>query len=593
MSRLLTPLAAVTPMLAVTIPVQAQHALDHAPASAEYVMYIENQTQSFQSLMNYINQAMGDELLGEFGDMGDLNLGAMFFGMPLDGVDEEGELVMAVSGLAGVMNGDPSGMSMVMIVTLEDEDAFQLAAKDMQITATVRDGFGIVSLMENEDEQPPVEGGMADHLEAVLGPEAVDALSQSDMSMYINVPATFEPMLPTILPLLESMRDDMELGLMEDELGVDEAVLTGVLLDAMEDMLLDFASGSEAVLISADIADDLLVVHEFIEVTAGSDWEGYWPPDAGQASALLDELPNQPFIYAFATDTRAPSLSTVLDPIMDNLPEDDFGIVAAMQTAYQGFGPTHGVAHAYYTPTPSHLIAGQLLRSVTVFDVADADQAAGSIQAVVEQADGTTFPMHLILEAMGIPTTGEMLLPVTTAYQADHEQVAGISVDHFLRTMELPEDFKEQLGSARNLARNFTHLQGYVAATDERVIMTTVADSALMAQTLELGEGGISNSTVIADYRETYMPPHLGLEGYLDIQQAFTAFGPFSTLLGGPEIPIYDGLRPIALGVGYSEGLVHATVVLPAESLRAIVETALLFDESAEIAPPQSEPAPF
>jgi hypothetical protein len=286
----------------------------------------------------------------------------------------------------------------------------------------------------------------------------------------------------------------------------------------------------------------------------GSELAGFF--DArGQASTLINSLPNQPFLFAMAMDASAPGLRRALQQLMPAAPAGE--AQAGALNPLRAFEHADGVAVLWGT-TPA-LMGGLFLNTVMYARTADPNAYIGWMRDSMRTLNSQK------IEGMTYQTTMQ------------DQQAAGRQVQSWSVRMQ-PErgnPTAQQAAQVQMMMFGPTGMGGFVARGERGVITTFSRNSDLLEQALNAAntDAGLSQEEGIRAISQN-LPQGRTFEAYIGVRHILeTALGFMGMMGGGPvDFEVPETMPPVAMGGTTSEGGVRMTMFVPTEVMSALRE---------------------
>ena len=292
------------------------------------------------------------------------------------------------------------------------------------------------------------------------------------------------------------------------------------------------------------------------------------PGGQGAAMDMLGDVPDAPFLLAAGYDLSAINGEYLIQSVLDALPAgEDFASIRGQYEAWLPMARTgSGGAMGWYAPTipdnggAANFDPSSLYRVVAVLQSSDPGGAHASLIDYFHAMKGMEMPMGMNMEGEAMTATYEV------SHEADAVRIAGRQVDTYSVQTILPEQAGQMMGPMAGILDTFGTYDGYVAQTDDGVIMTTTQDATLLESTFQSADGpdGLGGEAGIAASAE-HLPGSLaavsfiGVEGIVDLMSA-----------AGMPIQPAEELGPIAMGLGVQNNAGEFKMHVPFSSAKFI-----------------------
>lgn len=548
--------------------------LDQAAADAELVVVVPSMSQLSEKIAGFAAQTGLNEFAPEMDDA----LGAFKREMGwLEGVDDEGPMLVVVTGLAAAIDAEINNApeqpepDALMLVPVADYAGFVAqfggdpAADATAVTFTNGDdgfvknlaGYAVMGdSMELVRAYAAGEKGAA--ITEALGAMVDGYLTAGDALVYIDVAAMAPALQSGIEQGMAEMRRQMD-GQAAQMPGNFGAMMDNF-FTAYEQLGQTLVAGTDKYLLTLEINDAGVALTHASRLKDGSELAGFFKSteDQGGGSAgpaLLASLPDDTYIVASAMDTDAFDTDKLVDKLTAVFTEgQDGGDGAGMMTAFveslQMMKQANGFASVFYAPEPAAMMAGGFFTSLTVYDVEDADAFVAGQRDYLEKMQD----MKIALPTEQGQPAQEMSF--TTQYTEKALVIDGTEVHQFQVNTVLPPEMMQQFGPMAAVMGN-AGSGGYIAAKDGKVLVTTVTDPQLITRGLKAVSqtDGVGSGGNIANLRAEALPADAALEMYVSVGGIAETVNPFLLMFSpnGQQLNIPENLPPLAMG-GATDG---------------------------------------
>lgn len=465
---------------------------------------------------------------------------------PADGQGDPDVMVVApvsdYSEFANVMGGDASAA-----VTTLNMQGNEVMARDL--------GGGYALLGDNGDlvgAFSAENGRMGAHAQR-LGVNGGRIADVADITIIADVPV-LEPML----------RAGMDAG---REQAADQAQMLG---GAGDGMLALSERGQEAVLRDARVGVMGLSVTEVglamdfgIQFKDGSESASYLT-QTGTSDQLISRLPAVDYYAAWAIDSSSPKLRE-LGEMVKAATSADGG-----PDAEQNVGMAHLVDNStgisgVIGANPGLMMTGIMANTVIYARTDDAPGLINEFEQTLTAADGSTVG--------GVS--------YNTEFDQGAKTIAGVPVSAYAINMDvqLPDGSggggfgaDPQMITQAMFGAAGKGPRGFVAATDGGMVHTFSRSETFMSKALESAGGGAGlTSNAMMQRVGPLLPEGRTFEGYLALDQIGKTVAPFMLMMGvADQVPNFDAMPPIAMGVTTDSGGVRARLIMPNEVIKTV-----------------------
>lgn len=528
------------------------------------------------------------------------------------GLDDDGPLLVAVSGLAAAMDAalddnpdnDDLEPAAVLLVPVSDYAAFvsgmdgDPAAATTPVMLDGKRGFArkvpgyAVIAGTAEAAEAYAAGAEGAALTEAVGPQAAPWFERGQSLVYVDVAAMAPSLKAAVARGIDEMNREMQEG------APAQAAMIVPMMTAYAGLLDGLIDGTDKLALTLDLDGGGLGLTVGGRLNAGSEMAKMLRPapedqaDGGEAS-LLTRLPDQPYLFAAAADLTRLDMTALGDAVRGVAAELKAAAGNADAAAAGGL-PIEQMVDLYvemlqvapdatamgsvmYAPEPAAMMGGGFFNQLSVTKTADAEGALDRQQAVMAKMNDLTIPMPAM--GGGDQPGGEMSFETT--YTEKALEIEGTRVDQFQVKTVLPPAMMQQFGPMAMVMGN-AGSGGYLAAKDGHVLGTTVTDPQLVTRGLKALEAddGLGAAAALSTLRDEELPAGASMEAWLSVRGIANTVNPFLMMFaqGGEQLNVPADLSPVAMGAaGDPEGLVLRLFV-PTDVVRFGVDT---FDQFA------------
>ena len=475
-------------------------------------------------------------------------------------------ILLPVSDYAAfVGNFDGTADEAVTEVTMPRHTGFARQLGDYALLGEKRDAVANYQPTRNVEQ-----------VRAKLGDFGKRYLAEAEAALYVDI----EKLRPALAPKLDESRQQMmrQMGAQGGPNAEAGRAMVDLYIDGMR-AVLDSAS---AAVIALDLADDGVALSKAFRYEADSPLAEVFPGNATQTEQAMARLPQQTFLFAMGMDTRAFAAGTLVENVLNALPEDvDNPMLALYAQALPLVEQVNATAGAYYAPTRQTMMGGNMISAVNIYRVDDTKQYLRETKAYLENINGLSAPVGGNANNNrnnNAPGGGgaQGQITVSAGYTENALNIDGVQVDQYRFNMNYPPQMQQQMAQMGPLASMFgmQGYNGYAAATGDYVILTTRTDAQLVRNaidTINSGEG-IGTDTGINDVR-AMLPPDPALEMYLSVRGLAQTANLYLPMFGMPEIDTPADIPPIGMGVSVQDNSLAGRLYVPHRAVRFMVDT--------------------
>jgi hypothetical protein len=289
----------------------------------------------------------------------------------------------------------------------------------------------------------------------------------------------------------------------------------------------------------------------------------------GTSEQLISRLPAVDYYAAWAIDTSAPKLRELGESVKAAAGEQG-------ADAKQNVGMAHlidrstglsGVVGA----NPGLMMTGIMANTVIYARTDDAGGLIDEFKQTLTAADGSTVG--------GVS--------YNTEFDQGAKTIAGVPVSAYAINMDVQLPDSAGAGGFGPDPQMITQAmfgaagkgpRGFVAAADGGMVHTFSRSEAFMTKAIESAKGGTGlTSNAMLERVLPLMPEGRTFEGYLALDQVGKTVGPFLLMMGvADQVPSFDPMPPVALGVTTDSGGVRSRLIVPNEVIKTIYTLAPL-----------------
>lgn len=321
-----------------------------------------------------------------------------------------------------------------------------------------------------------------------------------------------------------------------------------------------------------------------------------------ETAPQLARLPDEPYIFAAAMDNDAFAMSTLLQRALNTLGGDV--AVQPLAKLIRDVRPlvqqTRATARVQYVPTEQTMMSGNPFPGLTLYATDNPQQYREQVQAYFQS-------LHNVSLSLG----GGQSMTFTSSYVQGALRVDGFEIDQYIYQVDVPDSAGVGGGAGApdapaaggraggdGSAGATQQTQGYLAATDEHVIITTRPDMqlirrALQSVTEEAGIGSAAQSEAeaaeetttnrrgnrrsrpsdeaaqptgprtIAEFRPVALPINTVAEGYLSLAGLGRTVKVMMPMFDDGSFEVPGDLPPVIMGLGIEGDSVAGRLYLP------------------------------
>ncbi len=558
----------------------ALEALRLAPGSADLVVLIPSLNRVNQKLA-MVNTEMGFNFPGGEDMVGQLR---QSFGLE-EGIDLDKPLLVVVTGLAQAIENDTEPLAMAVVPTTDyaafaqslggnpQENVSQVELPNGELGFVRKSGsYAVVSM-----DRPSVEGyeaaGAGGALAGGLGKLGGQYASLGDAMVLVNLRA----LAGTIQSKLAEGRKQMDAEFANADPdamgGMDPAsikAMVGAYIDAVEKVVRDAATAT----LSVDVTEKGAGLSATVQFQDDSEMAKVCSTPKGGPS-MLNMLPNQPYLIASSFDLEGSGVMKFFMDLLSAIPDGDQPLFKMLKQNIAMMDSVQGMAQTMLAPQQLNLMGGGMFTAVTVVKTADGAGYLKKYAQSLRDMNGLQIPLGPLPN--GQPGT----MTFSSQYTENAMTVDGVRVDQYGLSYQFPPEMMEMMGPMAPLvmALGMGGQQGYIASTNNHVVMTTSLDAQVVNGALAAVKAGngLGSRGEFAQIRE-HLPSAPHGEMYLSVSGVMDTVNKFMQMFGQPALAAPADLPPVAFWVSIEEGGLAKRLYVP-------MPVAQFIKDLAEMAP--------
>ncbi len=500
-----------------------------------------------------------------------------------EGIDDNGPMLMVIQDLATPMQEDSEPDALILML-VTDYATFVKSINgtpDGVTEVQLQSDTGFAKQLGNfavlgetkESVEAYAAGEQGAAMLKTIGSYGQSYGSSSLISVYFNL----ADLAPAFNAQIEEGIAQMKAELENSD--VEQTFDTEKMATAYASLGKTFVNGTQAVLFTMDSTEAGAGFAMGAGLKEGSDLAGYFTGKSSDGSVLA-RLPDQSYLYASGIDLAGINIDPLIDmagEVMEAMSEGPMaGMMAQSKQTLDMMKQVQRFGQVWYAPNaadPMAMMSGGFMSFLNVYEDEtgqDGNAMRDQWQKSMEAMGQVAVPLDEAEEA------AQMTMDVT--YQPSAMQVEGVRVDQYQINMQLPPEMMQGNPMAMMMMNGYG---GYVAATDDAVMMTTGGtDPKLITDGLKaIGKNdGLGSAAKLNDLRANQLPEALFAEGYLSIAGVADMANPMLQMFGGmPPVQVPADLSPIAMGLGQQDGSLGGRFFIPMDVMLFVKTTAEQF----------------
>ncbi len=528
-------------------------ALDRVPANAAAIIGIQS-LSGFHSDLSGIAEMFNIRDLG-----GPLEMAEML--LATHGLNAQGSAALVImpgeDGFVDVTGPQPT-MFAILPVDSYDEmvgafsgdagDAITELAMGGDVVFATNLGGGFCAIAPESaslDGLGEIRGMLARH-SAHVGAAGQSVIEGSDLFVALDIKA----FSPAIEQKMGEMRDTFAMiqGLMGEQ-----GAGMGQMVDMIDGLASALTEDGQSAVLGINVDADGVSLDASAQFREGSELAAM-AGGGGNASALLDRVPDMPFIVAWGMDFSSPQLKSWMAEMSE----------AAMALQPGGANPFGGImktgemmdlldGSAFVMGEPPSLMMGGIFHNMMEFKASsDSQKLLDATRQMLPEMDG--------MNQGGIT--------FNTTLDVGVKEIAGTSVDTW--SMKMTPDPENPAAQQMNMAFGMIFgsnggPNGYYAAVDGGMITTMSLNDQLMAKAIKAaseGNGLASGNKLRAAIAR--QPEGSVIQGFLDVGTLGKQIMAMAAMMPGiPQFEIPDNLAPVGVSLATGSGGLHGRLHVP------------------------------
>ncbi|WP_432798960.1 hypothetical protein [Poriferisphaera sp. WC338] len=414
-------------------------------------------------------------------------------------------------------------------------------------------------------------------------------LENADIFVYIDAAAVANFVGPKIL---DEMQRKMQQAVAEGLEGEEAVGTEQKMMQLAQTVLKTVEEEAEAFVLSAKVEPAGVLGSYSLGYKPGGKISEYLPGGKSQATAILADLPASPYLFAFATDTKAINMVKVVE-FTANVMDDTMGdMMPGMGKLYRDAIPMiKNIDASASVLYPPNMMAQAMVNQVQIYKTKDSKKSLEDIKNYMAALGNIEFPQPGANQEEGMGG-GEMSFQTT--WRDNALELDGATVAQYSMTMVMPPEMMQQMGPMAMMMN--PNYNGYIAAKGDYIVQTTSLDQAQLNAALNsLGKGGgLGAQPLLANIRNKFLPENPVMEGYISLGGIAEVANMWLPMMGAPPIAAPADLSPIAMGMGIQDNSTATVLFIPADNIKFVVDTVNTFQQMQQQGPgmggPEGEP---
>lgn len=324
-----------------------------------------------------------------------------------------------------------------------------------------------------------------------------------------------------------------------------------------------FLTDAQSGVVALDLGADGLTARLLSKFKEGSLLAGLFAGNSDTGD-LLEHVPDVPFAMALAMDTGSPSMRSLLSMVLQNMPQDQGNQVRMMVDMINN---TTGSAFVMGAPTMQEMSigAGAFLRTAAFYRTPKPEQLKDAVAKSMEMANGQRIEQN------------GMTMLTTSSYKPKARTIDGVTVDEWGMQINVQGNDEQamQAQMAMSMIYGSNGAGGYVAGTDNGLVMTMSRNSQMLTQTLQTAQqgGGLGANEQLRTIAAK-LPGNRAAEIYIGVDKLL---GIGAAFLG--DIP---PMPPVGLVAASGHGTAEIAVHVPQQVITQVMELGMMFGEMGQ-----------
>jgi len=395
---------------------------------------------------------------------------------------------------------------------------------------------------------------MASHVSA-LGASGERAVSGGDMVLVANI-AQMGGMIDEMMANAEQQANFMAM------MGGGDQVTEG--FGALKELMKSVQEDGSVGMLSLDAGGDGVSLDMGVSFKEGTESAAMFA-DASETGSLLNALPRDNFLVAYAMDSSAKGTEDIVQKIAGMFAKED-GADMGFGAMYTNSSGTSGMIGA----SPAALGgAGLLSKQITYARADDPSKAVAAMRNSLASLDGESM----------------MGQQYTTSYDAGSAEVAGVKVDTYKISSKADASGDGGAGSPMGMMMDPAMINsmlfgmaggpnGFIAQVDGGYYSTVSKNSELLSSAISAGKTGegLGGNEMIGRVASKLHEGRFG-EAYVSLDQLYNTFAPFAQMMGMlDDFQPLEAMPPIGLSLVGRDGGMGGRLHMPIDVIGFIAE---------------------
>ena len=312
-------------------------------------------------------------------------------------------------------------------------------------------------------------GGGGDALLEKVGPAGREAMSESAVSMLVDI----ESIAPLVMPMIDMGIATAQMQMQQEAATNPQAAQAAQMAQVGGDLVRAVMQGMRGLAMSLDATEAGVLLRMTTQMKPESTLAKALPGGAGERTlAMLDRVPDEPYLIAASYDLHAMDVAMMIQSLVEAMPEGVAG--GGMAQLYADMVPLldemSAASFAWYAPQAENgqVDPSSMYRTVAAVASDDPRSSRGALGQYIASLNGLEIPA-------GTTPDGQ---PLTMSYKTSHTgeamRVEGSVVDTYSVETVYPPEMMQQMGPMTGMMQSFMSYSGYLAQTESGVVATTV-----------------------------------------------------------------------------------------------------------------------
>ncbi len=511
------------------------------------------------------------------------------------GISSEGSFLLAVENVESLLPPPPKKASdrhtddqppkapkprFVFLVTVTDYAEFVSnfgGDSDDAVTQLVlpdgQTGFcklfrGYAVMGADKDQVEQYEPGIdREKLSDLVGPGGTHALMQNDLSLVLHTEGVSKDIIKRLVAGLKWAGDDenSEQDFDEDSYGANNPQ---AMADIYTRSLEGLGNDSQAIVVGFAPSEQGLVLTTSFEFNLESS-SATRLAATGTGDKLLSKLPRKDYLLSFSSALSGVDLPALIADARVSLEEHGVWSASLVKQATPLAEQVQAIAGVLYTPQLPLGLSSKAFNAVLLIQTRDGDRFVKTFESFLKQANGQMIPMGIMPKDATEEDDPRPRMSIISQFAPNALADDRAEIAQYQLQYNVPMQVITRMSQTarRMMLLGMNNFEGYIAAVDNTVIITTATDAQLLKNVLSTlrSNQGLGKIAAITQTRQS-LPKTASATGYINTVSAMRVVHAMALMmLEKKELdPVFPkDLNPIGISVNFQEGHLAMKIFTP------------------------------